>query len=246
MKRRRRERGMTLIEVLIAVSLAGLLAAGLAGSLGQGIRTMESSDRRIAAARRNAGVQRLMEQQVAGFLPIMAKCGIAAGRPGDYPFFDGRPNVARFVTSYSLLGAARGGPRIVEWFFAPAEDGKGIRLLLNEMPYAGPHVAGAMCMPPARDPFSGLELLGFPPPMPRQGTFVIADRLESGALSYLETAREGRPPRWVSLWTRREEWPAAIRLESRTLQGAGTAFSPVTFIGRIHVDMPPGEQFAPR
>lgn len=246
MRRRRGERGMTLIEVLIAVSLAALLAAGLAGSLGQGIRTLESSDRRIAAARRNAGVQRLLEQQVAGFMPVIAQCGIAAGRPEEFPFFDGRPNVARFVTAYSLLGAARGGPRIVEWFFAPGEAGKGIRLLLNETPYAGAHTAGALCMPPARDPFSGVTLLGFLPPQPRQGTFVIADKLASAALSYLEAAREQQPPRWVSLWTRRDEWPAAIRLESRTLADEPGAFSPITFIGRIHIDMPPGESFAPR
>jgi hypothetical protein len=238
---------MTLMEVLIAVSLAALLAGGLAGSLGQGVRTMEMSDRRIAAARRNAGVQRLLEQQVAGFMPAIVRCGIAAGQPGgEYGFFDGRPNVTRFVTSYSLEGAARGGPRIVEWFFAPGESGQGQRLLLNEWPYAGPPSAGALCTPPVRDAFSGIELLGFQTPSPRQGTFVLADKLQSGSLSYLEAAKRDRPARWVNLWVLRNEWPAAIRLESHTLPDQATAFSPVTFTGRIHVDMPPGEPFAPK
>ncbi len=185
-----RQRGMTLIEVLIAVSLAALLAGGLAGSLAQGLRTMDSSDRRIALARRDAGVQRLLEQQVGGFLPVIAKCGIATGRGGDFPFFDGRSNVTRFVTSFSLLGASRGGPHIVEWFFAPGENGEGVRLLLNELPYAGPHTAGALCFPPTRDFFSGAEMLGFQPPQPRPGTFVLADNLEGGQL-YL--SGEGAP-----------------------------------------------------
>jgi hypothetical protein len=237
---------MTLLEVLIAVSLAALLTAGLAGSLGQGIRTMDSSDRRIALARRNAGVQRLLEQQVAGFLPVMAKCGIAAGNPADFPFFDGRPNVTRFVSNHSLQGAARGGPRIVEWFFAPGENGRGVRLLLNELPYAGPQTAGALCSPPVRDAFTGVEVLGFASPQAREGTFVLADNLESGRLSYLEAASQDHPARWVPVWTRRDVWPAAIRLESRPLPDKPSAFSPITFTGRIHVDMPPGEPFAPR
>lgn len=246
-RRGRGPRGMTLLEVLIAVSLAALLAAGLAGSLGQSVRTMASSDRRIAAARRNAGVQRLLEQEVAGFLPVIAKCGIAGGQGGvDVPFFDGRPNVTRFVTSYSLQGAARGGPRIVEWFFGPGENGQGVRLLLNEWVYAGAHTAGSLCAPPVRDAFTGLELLGFQAPMARQGTFVIADKLQTGTFAYLEPERPERPARWVNVWARRNEWPAAIRLESRTLPDQATAFSPVTFTGRIRIDMPPGEPFAPR
>jgi len=134
----------------------------------------------------------------------------------------------------------------VEWFFAPGENGRGVRLLLNELPYAGPQTAGALCFPPVRDAYTGVEVLGFAPPQPREGTFVLADNLESGRLSYLEAASQDRPARWVPVWTRRDVWPAAVRLESRTLPDKPSAFSPIMFTGRIHVDMPPGEPFAPR
>lgn len=246
MTSRQSQRGMTLVEVLVAVSLAALLAGGLAGTLGQSIRTMESSDRRIAAARRNDGVQRILEQQVAGFLPVIAPCGIAVGVRENSPFFEGRPGVTRFVTSYSLNGAARGGPRIVEWFLAPGEDGQGQRLLLNEYPYAGAVSAGSLCMPPVRDSFSGLMLLGFPAPVPREGTFVLADNLGSGRLSYLEPARDDRPPRWVNVWALMDVWPAAIRLEFTQRADKSSFFSPIEFTGRIRVSMPPGENFVPR
>ncbi len=246
MTRGRSQRGMTLVEVLIAVSLAALLAGGLAGTLGQSIRTMEASDRRIAAARRNDGVQRILEQQVAGFLPVIAPCGIAVGQRVDAPFFQGAPSVTRFVTTYSLTGAARGGPRIVEWFFAPGEGGQGVRLLLNEYPYAGAPSAGLLCMPPVRDSFSGLTLLGFPPPAPREGTFVLADKLDNGRLSYLEPARDDRPPRWVSVWSLMDVWPVAIRAEFRQRADQASSFSPVEFTGRIRISMPPGEAFVPR
>ncbi len=246
MTRERSQRGMTLVEVLVAVSLAALLAGGLAGTLGQSIRTMESSDRRIAAARRNDGVQRILEQQVAGFLPVIAPCGIAVQRAAEAPFFQGMSNVTRFVTTYSLTGAARGGPRIVEWFLAPGENGLGQRLLLNEYLYTGAVSAGALCMPPVSDSLSGLMLLGFPPPVPRQGTFVLADKLESGGFSYLEPARDDRPPRWVSVWSRMDVWPLAIRAEFRPRADQLSSFSPVEFTGRIRVSMPPGEAFVPR
>lgn len=246
MNRGRAQKGMTLLEVLIAVSLAALLTAGLAGTLGQSIRTMEGSDRRIAAARRNDGVQRILDQQVAGFLPVIAPCGLSAGQSAESPFFYGTPDVVRFVTSYSLTGAARGGPRIVEWFFAPGEGGQGKRLLLNETPFAGARSAGALCLPPMRDPYTGLRMLGFPPPAPRDGTFVLADRLPGARLSYLEPPVEDRPARWVPAWTLLDRWPLAIRIEFIAPGDRGATFSPVTFTGRIRVSMPPGENFVPR
>jgi len=222
-------RGMTLIEVLIAITLVALLSAGMLYAMRAGLAALESSSRRIDSLRRSAGAQRILHQQVAGLLPVM--------------FFQGLPAAARFVTTYSIQGGSRGRPQIVELFAAPRQEG-GVRLLVNEIPYTGPEGAGFFCLPPQPNPETGAVLPVFPPPQASPRSFVLADRLAWCRFLYLEDDLVN-PPRWLPLWRRMDLWPAAIRIEMAGLEPAATALPPVTFTGLIRQNRLPGEQHEP-
>ena len=56
----------------------------------------------------------------------------------------------RFVSSYSLQQGARGLPRILEFQVIRGEEGKGVRLVVNEQPYTGPRSAGFFVLGPER------------------------------------------------------------------------------------------------
>jgi prepilin-type N-terminal cleavage/methylation domain-containing protein len=93
---RRSSSGVTLIEVLIAVSLLSLLSLGILFSLRVGMNALDKANRKLMANRRVAGAQRILQQQLAGFIPVIAEFA-----PGDapgvkIPFFQGRAQSMRF------------------------------------------------------------------------------------------------------------------------------------------------------
>lgn len=241
--RRARQGGLTLIEVLIAVTLVALLSAGVLFAMRAALSAMEATERRIGSLRRAAGAQRILQQQIAGFLPVMARCGGAPLQEGGPPvmFFQGLPGVTRFVTRYSIQGGARGRAQMVELFVAARPEG-GARLLVNEIPYTGPAGAGFLCAPPAPDPVTGGFLPVFPPPQPGPRSFVLADRLTACRFLYLEDDTVS-PQRWVEAWTRINLWPAAIRVEMAPLDPASGAALTVT--GLIRQNRLPGEFYEP-
>lgn len=236
---------MTLIEVLIAITLVAMLSAGMLYAMRAALAALESSTRRLDSMRRSASAQRILQQQVAGFLPVLARCGASPVQPGGAPvmFFQGLPGVARFVTRYSIQGGARGRPQIVELFVAERPEG-GVRLLVNEVPYTGPEGAGFFCLPPQMVPELGVPLPVFPPPQASPRSFVIADRLAWCRFSYLQDDLVN-PAQWVPAWRRLELWPAAIRIEMAALDPAGAVLPPVTFTGKIRPNRMAGERYEP-
>lgn len=240
---RHHQRGVTLLELLIAVTLVSLLSTGMLFAIRTGLGAMEGVSRRVSDNRRVTGAYRILEQQLGSFLPVRALCGIAGGSAGAlYPFFHGDPNVMRFVTSYSLEGAHRGLPMIVELFVVPGEQGRGVRLLVNEIPFRGPVGAGALCLPPAPDPRAGAARLRFPPATAGPGSFVLADRLASCRFFYEEAPFDANA-RWLPWWIRTDMWPSAVRIEIAPLEDDPSRVQPFTLTTRLRVNRPPDELF---
>lgn len=239
----RRQRGVTLIELLIAITLVSLLATGMLFAMRVGLSAMESTNRRIVTNRRMMGAQRILEQELGGFMPARAQCGQPSAAPQQaFPFFQGQPGIMRFVSAYSMKTAWRGVPVIVELIAAPAGDGRGLRLLMNEIPYHGPVGAGYFCLPPAPDPSGGPPVVLFREPVTGPQTFVLADRLAVCRFFFEESA-PGRPPAWLPAWQRTDIWPSAIRIEMIAAEPDATNVQPMPITVRLLVDKPPGETF---
>lgn len=244
--RRRRERasrraGVTLIELLIAITLVSMLATGMLFAMRVGLNAMNSTQRRIEDNRRVLGAHRILEQEFGGFLPAMANCGQPAmAQAPPLPFFQGEASVVRFVSNYSLLEAWRGLPVIVELFVAPASDGRGLRLLMNQYPFRGPVGAGFFCGPPVPSPVDGQPMPQFGPPTPRPMTFVLADHLLRCHFTY-KLAVPGAPSEWLPAWRRMDLWPSAVRVEMAPLDGDATRVQPMPATFPIYVDKPPME-----
>ena len=139
--------GVTLLELLLAVSLLSLLSVGIVTTLRVGITAMEKANTRLMDNRRMAGVQRILEQQIAGFVPVMADCVQGGEKPPfPLPFFQGEPQSMRLVSSFSLGEGWRGYAQVLEFQVIPGEKGVGVRLIVNEHLYSGPARAGAFCL----------------------------------------------------------------------------------------------------
>lgn len=228
-------RGMTLMEVLIAVSLVALLSTGMLYALRAGLGSVESINRHVQNARKASGAQRILEQQFAGLMPVVAPCRTGAAQDYGSPaaFFDGEPNVIRFVSAYSLEEASRGRPQILELFTIPAADGQGVRLVVNEMPYSSPLTAGMMCALQPSDELGGQLLLAFPPPRPSPHSFVLADRLLKVTFAYQEMVQIEPYELWRPRWVSTDAFPTAVRIEMVPLAADAARLPPLPFFARI-------------
>lgn len=237
---------MTLIEVLIAVTLVGLLMVGIAYSLGIGLRAMERSNDRLALNRRIERTQEILEQQLLNLMPVTAACALEnPTAPQAMPFFQGEPQQMRFVSTYSLTEGARGYPRILEFTVVPG-DGKrnppGLRLIVNEFLYTGPASAGLTCFGLAPDPVTAALVPRFAPIQPRPDSFILADRLLASRFRYLQYLPPPDTPRWVDQWIFKE-LPEAIAVEMAPLPGEDAGVQPMSLVISLRVDRLPGKRY---
>jgi general secretion pathway protein J len=237
---RRREAGVTLLEMLLAVSLLALLSTGMLMALRVGVNAMEKSNKRLMDNRRMAGTQRILEQEIAGFIPVMADCTPSGDQPrASVPFFQGEPQAMRFVSSFSLGEGWRGYAQVLEFQVIPGNAGAGVRLVVNELLYTGPRGAGAACLGYTRDDQLGLMIPLFRPISVGPLSFVLADRLASCQFSFLERLPIPPGERWTTRWIA-PAWPSAVRIDMAPLEPGLGRSQPLSLIAPVHVNAAPG------
>jgi hypothetical protein len=237
------EAGVTLIEVLLAVTLLGLLAVGMLAAIRMGFDTMHKTDNRLMENRRVAGAQHLVEQELAGFMPVRASCTPTPDAPGTpFSFFEGQPLSARMVSTYSLQEAWRGQPRILEYQVIPGDEGRGVRLIVNEFPYTGPVAVGQACLGMMADPNTGLQVPQFRPIQVGPQSFVLADKLAWCRFSYLVPAKPPNDEFWVTKWVF-DAWPAGIRVDMAPLDDNRTRLRPLSITAAIAINRNPETEY---
>ncbi len=224
---RRSLAGVTLMELLIAVTLVSLLSAGMLMAIRVGFNAMGKTNDRFLSNRRALGAQRILEQEIVGFMPVGADC--IAGGPGRprIPFFQGEPDAMRFVSTYSIQEAARGYPRILEFQVIAGERNEGVRLVVNEYLYSGPLSTGALCFGLVPDPMLGVAVPRFAPIQAGPQSFVLADKLAFCRMLYQEALPPPALVRWLPRWFK-AGWPSAIRVEMAPLAPDPAKLQPMT------------------
>ena len=180
------QRGVTLIELLIALSLVAALSTGLLMAMRTSLITLEKTESRLDDNRRVMGMEQMLRREIGGVMPVHGNC----------PGFAGAAGWLRLVTSYSMTEGARGFPRILELTVLPDPQG-GLRLVANELPYSSPASLAPFCQEgrivPAQ---AGAQPL------------VLAARLALCRIDY----RAPDPEKWVAAWNR-PDLPAAVHID---------------------------------
>ena len=229
--------GMTLIEVIVAMSLLGLLSVGLFTAFQVGASSWLATRERLMLDRNIAGQNQRFHALLAGIVPLEAEVppDRAIGvRP--FRFFQGEPQSMRFVTSHSITHGARGGLRITELQVVAARN-KGTRVLLNQLPYRGPLSAGSFVIgwAPIPEP-PGRQLVFEPIRALPNVSLIIADQLADCSFRYLERPRSRNlPSRWVSVWNDRDRLPGAITI-NMTPASRETRLLPVSITTAVRAE----------
>lgn len=208
----RRQAGLTLMEILVAISLLSLLSVAILMALRIGAQAWERTNASLMLDRRIATANAILNAELEGIFA-------AEGRIRDpntqgarrFLFFQGQPESMRFVTSYSLERGPHGGLRVVELQVTPAA--RGLRVLLNERIYDSPDVAALMVTGLAPNPQGPGVLPVFAPIMAQPSSFIIADELETCSFAYLTERRPNRPAQWIPAWADATYLPAAISIQ---------------------------------
>jgi general secretion pathway protein J len=240
----RRESGTTLIEVLIAVTLLSLLSVGMLTAMRVGLQAFSKTNDKLMDNRRVAGAQRVVQEELEGMMPVVAPCGELPGNtPAKTAFFEGQPQSVRLVSTFSLQQGWRGPPQILELFVIPGEEGRGVRLVVNEIPYTGPAGTGRLCIGRTRDPATGSSMAVFAPVQAGPNSFVLADKLAYCRFSYFTVPLDRNVmPRWTPQWTY-SGWPYAVRIEMAPLDPDPSRLQPIAVTAPIHIHRSPEIQY---
>lgn len=245
MRRGGSQAGTTLIEVLIAVTLLSLLSVAMAFALRIGINAYQKTTSKLMEDRRVVGAQRILEEELEGIVPAVTPCGqaVPSAQPDAnwFAFFQATPSLMRLVSTFSLQQAWRGSPRILELFVIPRDDGPGVRLVVNELPYYGPLAAGRLCTGLSDGAGSGFKLPQFLPVNAGTQSFVLADKLAYCRFNYLwqlPKPTEANPVMW-SPTAINSGWPLAVRVEMAPLTADPGTLQPLTVTAALHLHLSP-------
>jgi prepilin-type N-terminal cleavage/methylation domain-containing protein len=239
---RRGERGVTLMELLIAISLMSMLVVGIMMSFRIGLSAMNKVDSKLMANRRAASIERILEQETASIMPVTADCQGETGTPPKrITFFQGEPQTMRFASAFSLQEASRGMPMILEFQVIPGAEGRGVRLVVNERLYTGPRSTGQTCAGVFPDPITSAPTPRFLPIQVGATSFVLADKLAYCRFVYREFPPLPDTPKWVGQWVK-PVLPNAIRIEMAPLVPDASKLEPLTMTIPVRVTrLPLGE-----
>ena len=231
--------GVTLIEILLAVTLLSLLTVGMLISMRVGFNTMEKVDTRLVSDRRVSYARRIVEDEISGYIYTAADFHPQPDSGTIVAFNQWEPQTMRFVTTYSLQDAWRGRPQIAALQVIPGADGKGVRLIVNEIPYTGAEQAGQMIASIDQD-----STVNYVPVVPGSQSFVLADRLSFCRFSYLQPTLNAPYQTWRPDWVQQKLLPQGVRIEMAPLDTSPADLHVSTVTVALHVSTTPGTIYA--
>src|SRR5271166_3577858 len=86
-KMTRSERGVTLIELMIAITLVAMLSVGMLMAMRTSMITLEKTDARLQLNRRVMSAEQILSREIGGLMPVMGDCLNPSGGMGHMPIF---------------------------------------------------------------------------------------------------------------------------------------------------------------
>jgi type II secretory pathway pseudopilin PulG len=221
--------GITLIELLVAITLLGFVSLGVLFALRIGISSWQRGDARMAADRAAITAGDLIAAQLAGAQARTVGWGPREQRTS-FLLFDGAADRLQFLTRYSVASRERGGSYLAEYWFEHNASNV-CRLLYNEYPFRNDNDATAVVEQIAVDR-AGQPVVVYRAPHAGPNTRVLYGGLHDCAFEYL-IEPQNRPVYWGRFWPGDPRFlPHAVAVRFVGAEAGGIA--PVATIAMIN------------
>ena len=177
--------GFTLLEVLMAVTLLGLLLAGAYSGIQTSVRAMHAGERIIERVDRMRTVQEFLRHQINRIVPL----GYEQTNNG-WNVFEGDRNYMRFVAPMPGY-LSHGGPYVQTLALTPGPDG--LRLVFS----------GAM--------LNGFDAQQ--EKAAEREPVVLLDRIRDGSFAYRMLDDQGQLAPWTTRWDDPTVTPMMVQIE---------------------------------
>ena len=193
--KQRGQRGFTLLELLVAMTLLGLIMVLLFGGLRLGTRAWESGDERSEELARLEVVQGFIRRQLSQAFPLVVSLDRAERRIS----FAGRPDRLEFTTLMPTHLGVGGFHRLV---LSVAADGAERRLVMRRRLFQ-----------------SGMEYAVEQPDAEDDAETVLLDQISGAAFSYYGAMDADEEPEWRDTWEEARSPPLLVRLDVTFAEG---------------------------
>ena len=193
MRMRSRQRGFSLLEVMLAILLLGLLLAGAYSGITAAVHSMRSGEAVIERVDKVRTVQEFLRHQISRILPFpYAQQGTAT------PIvFEGDAKFMRFVAPMPGY-LSRGGAYVQTLTLAQADDG-GMQLVFTSTLLNGFN----------KDKNKASE----------DSTVVLLDHIEDGTFRYRGLNQQGQLMKWGDGWKDSTTTPLLVGVDLRLADG---------------------------
>lgn len=188
------EKGFTLLEITVAVTLVAMMAVGIWSVFRTGIRGWSWGTQYIDAGQRERILNDMVRKQIASAFPLAAPLDPAIQNV-TYPLFRGTETMMEFVSLNSLRFQYSPGLTLVQYELNPEDEGSGYQLVEREKPYVGQASASV----DDAGVFNSVPIFG---------------NISNGYFEYKNPAPEGNEETWVREWNgvQERQLPSAIAM----------------------------------
>ena len=190
--------GFTLLEVLMAIILLGLLIAGAYGGIHAAVKAMRAGEASIDRTDSLRTAQEFLRRQIEHILPLAIS---RDQNTGETTVFEGDAKFMRFV---ALMPGylSRGGPYVQTLELAPGNDGLQLQFTDTMLNGYDAQDAKTSDTPPV----------------------VLLDHIREGRFEYRSLDDQGQLSDWSSAWPDSSVTPLLVRIDLTMQSGAQAAW----------------------
>jgi len=180
-----KQAGFTLVEMILSVTLMGLLLVMAYSSLNSGTKAIERGEQKVDKTNRVRVVQQFLRGQISRMLPLVIESEEGLRDETEFIIFEGEDDAIRFVSAMpGYLG--QGGPHVQQiWFESGA-------LMFDHRLLGSDEDA---------DVYDDREPI------------VLINGIRSGEFSFLTVDEEGEPTDWANNWEEPNLMPLMIKID---------------------------------
>lgn len=207
------QKGFTLLELLISMTLMALLMGGLLVGLRVGARAWQQGEARLREVHKEEERAAFMAQQVSSLVPYEVG-STDPDLPGRVTIFQAHASRLRFVSTYGSRFRNRSGLVLVDYAIVGNSPGK-LAIALRETPVGDDGTLFQRLVERvARDPETGKSIIIYRPFSLQGNDLRLITGLRMARFEYFDPHPEDSGPRWLWQWEGKPKapYPTAIRL----------------------------------